>query len=72
MERQYYNVKLKQGLSEKWVKISAKSYANASYEAESQHRGWKVIDVQEGWITIFIKPPKYTPALPVMQRPVKP
>lgn len=48
MERRYYNVKLKQGLNEKWVKISAKSCANASYEAETQHRGWKAIDVRDG------------------------
>lgn len=48
MQRQYFNVKLKQGLSEKWVKISAKSHANASYEAENQHPGWKAVDVREG------------------------
>lgn len=48
MQRRYYNVKLKQGLNEKWVKIAAKSYANASYEAETQHRGWKAIDVRDG------------------------
>lgn len=48
MERRYFNVNLKQGLNEKWVKISAKSYANASNEAETQHRGWKAVDVQQG------------------------
>lgn len=48
MERRYYNIKLRQGLNEKWVKISAKSCTNASYEAEKKHRGWKAVDVQDG------------------------
>lgn len=48
MSQRYYSVKLKHGTNEKWVKVSAKSLANASYEAQRQNSGWTVVDVRDG------------------------
>ena len=48
MSKQYFNVKLKRGTSEKWVKTYASSESNARYEAERQNAGWTVVDVQAG------------------------
>lgn len=46
--KRYFSVKLKKGLNERWVRIAAQSFTNASHEAEKQHFGWKSIDVQQG------------------------
>lgn len=48
MTQRYFSVKLKHGTNEKWVKVSAKSEANASYEAQRQNVGWIAVDVRDG------------------------
>lgn len=48
MSKQFYNVKLKRGINQKWVKTYASSESNARYEAERQNAGWTVVEVQSG------------------------